>query len=100
MQVLENLIYPVLDDLMETLYENVTIEKSPDTKLFGPESPLDSMGIVNLAVGLEEKIEEEYDVSVSLTDEKAMSRKTSPFRTIGTLAEFVEEQIKEAQRNG
>ncbi len=53
------------------------------------------MGLVNLLVCIEERIEDEYNLSVTLADEKAMSRKNSPFRTISTLCEYINEVIKE-----
>ena len=37
----------------------------------------------------EEKIEEEFKVTITLADERAMAQKISPFKTIGTLADYV-----------
>ena len=63
-----------------------------DTVLFGKESVLDSMGLVNVIIDIESRfLDEGYEIS--LTSEKAMSRRNSPFRTISTLAEFIEEQV-------
>ena len=70
-----------------------------DTRLVGPGSVLDSLGLVTLIVAVEQAIQEELDVAVSLADEKALSRTRSPFRTIGTLAQYAVEQI-EVQLDG
>jgi len=59
-----------------------------ETPLFGPEGLLDSMGLVSLVVGLEQALERDHTVTVSLADEHALSQRRSPYRTIGTLAEF------------
>ena len=50
------------------------------------------MGLVNVIIDIESRfLDEGYEIS--LTSEKAMSRRNSPFRTISTLAEFIEEQV-------
>ena len=69
-----------------------------NTVLFGSESVLDSMGLVNVIIDIESRfLDKGYEIS--LTSEKAMSRKQSPFRTISTLAEFIEEQITEKEKS-
>jgi D-alanine--poly(phosphoribitol) ligase subunit 2 len=70
-------------------------ELNADTRLFGAGSLLDSLGLVTLIVELEQAIQEQMNVIVSLADEKALSQERSPFRTIGTLAEYAAEQIAE-----
>jgi acyl carrier protein len=55
---------------------------------------LDSLGLVNLITLIEETIEDEFDVTVTLADDKAMSRKTSPFRTLNHLLEYVGELLE------
>jgi acyl carrier protein len=63
-------------------------ELGTETPLFGREGVLDSLGLVALVVAVEQAIEDEYGVSVSLADERALSEGKSPFRTIGTLADY------------
>ena len=74
---------------------SVSEELSESTRLFGENGVLDSMGLVSLVVAVEQSIDEELDVSVSLADEKALSQKNSPYRTIETLAEYAEKLIQE-----
>ncbi|SBW22283.1 hypothetical protein FDG2_2413 [Candidatus Protofrankia californiensis] len=45
---------------------------------------------------LEEQIEDALDVQVTLTSEKAVSRRISPFASVANLVGFIEEEIKEA----
>jgi len=73
--------------------QDVEIKANEDTVLFGKESVLDSMGLVNIIIDIESRFIDE-DIEISLTSEKAMSRRNSPFRTISTLAEFINEQIE------
>jgi len=77
--------------LKEELEE--TIELTLDSKLFGGGGPLDSMALVNLLVDLEELIEDDFGISTTLADEKAMSRRTSPFSRVKYLIEYIEEKI-------
>lgn len=59
-----------------------------DTPLFGREGILDSIGLVTLVVAVEQAIEDRYGALVSLADDKALAQKNSPFRTVGSLAEY------------
>ncbi len=56
------------------------------------------LGLVNLIVLVEEKIQQRFGVGITLVDERAMSQSKSPFRTLGSLAEFVEEQLADHGR--
>jgi len=87
---LKEIIYSVVD---EYFVENKIKNKATgETVLFGSESVLDSLGFVNLIVEIENKLKD-HDYDIIIASEKAMSRKNSPFRTINTLAEFIEEEI-------
>ena len=44
---------------------------------------------------VEQDVEDEYGVLITIADERAVSRKKSPFATVGMLAEYVAEQVKE-----
>ena len=59
-----------------------------DTVLFGKEGVLDSMGLVTLIVAVEQAIEDRYEKTAGLADEKAMSQERSPYRSVRTLAEY------------
>lgn len=67
-----------------------------DTILFGEDGVLDSMGLVTLVIAVEQAIEEAYDVSPGLANEKAMSQANSPYRSVSSLAEFAVQQIGDA----
>ena len=88
-----DLIYEAIDEVNETL--GAPIEKKEETVLFGKDSILDSMGLVSLIVTIERLIEDKYNRPLTLASEKAFSRSQSPFRTVATLAEFIEELLSE-----
>jgi acyl carrier protein len=77
--------------LQELLTSQGTVVSSLDatTPLFGREGCLDSLGLVSLVVSTEQALQDELDLTVSLADEKALSQSRSPYRTIGSLAEYV-----------
>jgi len=74
---------------------NATILKIDEsTRLIGSSSEFDSSDLVQIIVEIEEKINQFYNTDITLTDEKAMSRTTSPFINIGTLAKFIVDNLK------
>lgn len=66
-----------------------------NTKLFGGDGILDSLGLVSFIVSVEEVLEDKFDLSILLADDKAMSRRTSPFARISYLADYILEVINE-----
>jgi acyl carrier protein len=82
-------IYSAIDDLNQQQAEDLRLEKNPNTTLFGQEGKLDSLGLVNLIVASEQKVEENFGLPISIADERAMSQKNSPFRTVESLADYI-----------
>jgi acyl carrier protein len=66
-----------------------------NTRLVGREAVLDSMGLVTLIVEIEQRLEEEYDVAVVLADDRAMSMKRSPFRSVQSLTDYIVQLVEE-----
>ena len=92
-------IYNSIDSLNAQLPNEGHIEKSNNTALFGSGSKLDSLDLINLVVAVEQNIEDEFDVTITLADERAMSQENSPFRTVGSLTDYIE-MILEEKLNG
>jgi len=87
------IIYDVIDETNENLPENGRLTKSPDTILFDRSGLLDSLGVVHFIVAVEDRVRDELGVSITLADERAMSAKSSPFRTVTSLASYLTELI-------
>ena len=68
-------------------------ELGPDTALFDRDGLLDSMALVSLVIDLEQIIQSEFDATVELADEKALSQENSPYRTIQTLVDYAATQL-------
>ena len=88
-------IYRAIDWINEELPVDRKIIKAPETKLLGPESVLDSMRLVTLIVTTEREIQEAFGVALTLADERALSMKSSPFRSIQSLADYAADLVKE-----
>ena len=83
-----SLIIETLQELNGRQDMDIGVDLGSETPLFGQDGILDSLGLVTLVVAVEQAIEDEFGVSVSLADEKAMSQLHSPYRTIGALAAY------------
>lgn len=90
-----NLVYAVIDEVNMDLPSTQKLKKSLDTQLYGDKSEIDSLSLVNVVVLTEQKIEDEFNITINLADEKAMSQKNSPFRTIETFVEYIEKSVNE-----
>lgn len=84
-------IVNIVNDYFQT--EGIDQKANEETILFGSDSTIDSMGLVYVIVQVEGQFNEE-DIVLSLMSDVAMSKRRSPFKTISTLAEFIEEQLK------
>ena len=83
-------IFKAIDDVNRQLPKDQRLEKTTETLLFDrSEGQLDSLGLVNLVAAVEEHIEEEFEVGVTLADPKAMSNAHRPFASVASLAEYV-----------
>ena len=69
--------------------EDSQLPVSPDATVFGPGSPLDSLGLVALLIDIEEALAARGE-EVSLSDSRAMSQRHSPFRTVETLTSYIQ----------
>jgi len=97
-KVLES-IFAVIDATNAELPGNRRLQKSAETILFGQGAALDSLGLVSFVLAMEQKIARDFGIALSLTDERAMSQQRSPFRTIGTLADYIG-QLLQRSDNG
>ena len=88
------IIRAVAGELNENLDSKIEVDMGEQAPLYGPEGGLTSLGLVSLIVGVEQAIEEEFGRNVTLADDKAFSLTKSPFRTIGTLAEYANSLIE------
>ena len=92
-----NLLSRIAADFNPSLPRPIDIALGADAPLFGPGGALDSMALVQFVVEIEAAVEDETGTSVVLANERAMSQRRSPFLTLGTLASYIGELLKEAK---
>ncbi len=88
-------LFSAVDQLNEELPSKQRLTKTPETVVFGHGGKLDSLALVNFLMLTEQKLEDEFNFPISLADERAMSQERSPFRTLATMADYIEELLRE-----
>jgi acyl carrier protein len=92
----ESLVLEVLRGMAPRPDPNTPPLLGRDTRLFGRDGLFDSLGLVSFVVAVEQSIEDALGVSVSLADERALSQRHSPYRTVQRLAEYASELVRHA----
>jgi len=87
------IVYAALDDADAQSLDGAPVKKSPDAPLLGSDQGVDSLTIVNLVVAIEEQIQSRLGKTIVLVDEDSLALQEHPFRTVGTLASYVEKVI-------
>jgi len=84
-----NVIIETVEDYNDSLEKDNQLPTDLDKSIYGGGSNLDSLGLVSFIIGLEQNIEDKFDYSISLADEKAMSQKSNPYNNINSLADYI-----------
>ncbi len=88
-------VYGAVDELNKQLPKGVHVEKSLDAELYGKTGKLESIDVVGFIMEVEDQIKEEFGVSITIADDRAMSQQNSPFLTLGTLTEYLAQLLNE-----
>ncbi|MCO6044958.1 hypothetical protein NG895_13695 [Aeoliella sp. ICT_H6.2] len=67
-----------------------------DTPLIGPEATVDSLGLVMVITSFEAQLNDKYGTELVLANEKAMSMRNSPFRSLNALTDYAVSLLDEA----
>jgi len=85
-----------VDEVNLSLPEDRQLSPDPDAVLFGEGGMLDSIGLVTVVMALEAHIGDLTGQDIVLASEAAMSRRSSPYRSLRALAEYAVEMSAEA----
>jgi acyl carrier protein len=88
-------VFSAVDELNTQLPAGVSVEKSLDAPLYGAGGKLESLDFVTLIMEVEEKINAEFGTDITIADENLLSKEKSPFSTLRTLIEYLEELLKQ-----
>lgn len=90
---MKNVIFDIICESLVDINDEIQSDKyiSPDmkTKLFGGSGELDSLALVRFLVDIESRISDKLDLNITLSDERAMSQKRSPFRSVDSLHNYI-----------
>jgi acyl carrier protein len=85
-QQLRSILHRCIREIAEQSGQSYNVED--DTPLLGPASAVDSLGLVMIVTTFEAAVNEEFDSTIVLANEKAMSMRHSPFRSVSALSEY------------
>jgi len=88
-------VFNAVDELNRQLPAGVSVEKSLAAPLYGAGGKLESLDFVTLIMEVEEKINAEFGTNITIADENLLSKEKSPFSTLQTLIEYLEEMLEE-----
>src|SRR3982074_3858639 len=89
-------VFSAVDELNSRLPAGIKVEKSLDVPLYGAGGKLESLDFVTLIMEVEEKIKAEFGTDITIADENLLSKEKSPFSTLRTLIEYLDELVKPA----
>ena len=91
---IQKAVYAAVDELNQQLPGGVQVEKSLDAPLYGASGKLESLDFVTLIMEVEEKINAEFGTDITIADENLLSKEKSPFSSLGTLIDYLDEILK------
>ena len=85
----------IIQIIIKALQDLTEVPQNENSKIYGADGCLDSLGLVNLISDLEELIHTEFNKEIILADEKIMSVKNTPFKDVKSLANYIEKALKD-----
>lgn len=95
-ETIKKILQDAIEELNEQLEDDEKLTFSDELHFIGSKACIDSISFVTLVSIIEELIEDRLDKSIQLVNEKAFSSKNSPFYSIETFTNYIEEFLKEA----
>lgn len=88
-----NIIFECIKDIGEDTQSSQLMSADLNTLLY-PEN-LDSISLVSLISDIEDRLSTELNKNIILANEKAMSARNSPFKSVQSLITYVKELVSE-----
>jgi acyl carrier protein len=95
LETLKSTLHRCIDELAEQTGQ--VYEIKDDTPLLGPDSAIDSLGLVMIVTAFEAAVNDQFDATIVLANEQAMSRRHSPFRSVTALSQYALELLRDAE---
>ena len=91
---IKNIVMDSLREFNEEVDEDKLLEISENTILLDKKGKLDSLDFVTLVIIAESNIFNKLDKNITILNEKAFSKKYSPFKDVKSLTEFIVELLE------
>lgn len=91
---IQDIIFSAIEMSNNIREDDKQIPAELSTELYGKNGNLDSMGLVAFLIDIEELFLDE-EIQIALSDERAMSQKNSPFRSVESLRDYIEKLLTE-----
>ncbi|HVR41608.1 MAG TPA: hypothetical protein VMU84_21105 [Thermoanaerobaculia bacterium] len=89
-------VFSALEEIDAIRNGAAPIAKSEDTLLFGEGGELESLELVSLIIATETNVARAFDATITIADERAMSARHSPFRSVRSLVDYVTTLLSES----
>ncbi len=90
----QNVIFEVIDEVNGQLPPECCLKKSPQTVIVGEEGVLDSLGVTNFLITLEEKILEYCNQSITLLNDEFLSSDQKTLYTVESIERYITDVIQ------
>jgi len=87
------ILVDALEEVSSLLPEKINY--SDDLVLWGTDGVFDSLALVNFIASVETMIADKLDKEVTIVSDKAFSKRNSPFKSMETFGNFIEELLGE-----
>lgn len=88
-----DIIYSAIEEVNRQQPPEYTLKKEKDEFLISDKSSIDSLGLITLLINIEEKIKKEFDIKIDLVEEDLIYEKNTPFKTLDSLAKWLEKNV-------
>jgi hypothetical protein len=93
-EIVRNAVFQAIDCVNRLLPKRRHLIKSEETVLFGEQSGLDSMNLINFLVAFEDSLEEHTGHSLSLTTDPILLQDGKPLANVKTLIHYVSSELQ------
>jgi acyl carrier protein len=93
-QTVREIIHNVIDELNRQLPPRHQVDKDSRVILIGDGGVLDSLGLTNFIVEIDQMVEERFGININLAED-IMSEDTPPFDTLESLYRYLLAKLRE-----
>jgi hypothetical protein len=87
------LIYSSIKEVNKQQPPGNQLKLDKNELLISDKSSIDSLGLITLLINIEDKINTDYKKKINLVDEKLISEIDTPFKTLDSLATWLQNNV-------